>query len=94
MKTFVSDYYQVVPWENGGFEATLGSFRTTRITYNPDDKIKPWHKRISGMFMDSHTYSQNITGLDLSKYDLELLHKVLETIDKQGLMDDEIVFVR
>lgn len=91
--TYVSDYYQVTPMEDGGFEATLGSSRETRITYNPDDKIKPWHKQVSGIFRDFHTYSQNITGLELTKYELKILHYALTAVGKQDLMDNEIVFV-
>ena len=44
MKTFVSDYYQVVPWENGGFKATLGSLGGTPIL-DVDEYGMDWDRR-------------------------------------------------
>ena len=88
MKTFISDDYQVTLKDNGSFEVRIIEyFRNDTIIIRYDSYNKTWTipKKIKN--------SSNITDLQLSKSKLETLHEALEVIDKQDLMDNEIVFV-
>lgn len=90
IKTFVSDYWQVSFNDEGRGKVLIRKQLTTDITilYNPEDKETPWLKD-NGVASGSH----NISGLGLTKYELERLHEALEAVGKQDLMDKEIVFV-
>lgn len=89
MKTFVSDTYQIITKENGGFECRITLFRNILITYNPDGKGFPWLRNDGNIGL---TASYHIFGLDLTKPQLEVLHEALETVGRQDLTS-EIVFV-
>ena len=92
MKTYVSDYYQVTPMEDGRIKIRITRLygTDTVIKYDPTDKKTPWtvNKGLWSVFD-----SQDITGLELTKYELDTLHDALTAVGKQDLMDNEIVFV-
>lgn len=98
MKTFVSDDYQVSLLDDGSFEVRIKGFLCddTRVKYNPNNKKEyTWTRGNGSVFSTYETYktSQNLSGLWLSTSKLRTLHKALEVIGRQDLMDDEIVFV-
>ena len=92
MKTFVTDDYQVTLMDNGGVKVTIyGEAITHIIRYDPSDK-KPWSE-----YTRLNTYareSEDITGLNLNPYLLKKLHEALTVVNKQDLMDNEIIFVK
>lgn len=99
MKTFVTDDYQVTLWDDGSFKVRIRGFfcDDTWVKYNPNSKNKEdtWYMGNGSVFSTYETYktSQNLSGLWLSTSKLRTLHKALEVIGRQDLMDDEIVFV-
>lgn len=94
MKTFVTDDYQITLEDNGGLTVRIIKLLTydILITYNPDNK-EPWAKVSRNGDISISKLSHSITGLGLSTSSLRILHEALETIGKQDLMDNEIVFV-
>ena len=98
MKTFVTDDYQVALWDDGSFEVHILHIfcDDTCVKYSPNsEKEYTWAIGNGSVFSTYQTYktSQNLSGLWLSTSNLRTLHKALEVIGRQDLMDDEIVFV-
>lgn len=88
-KTFVTDDYQVTLMDDGGIMVLFeGEPKDTCITYHENYKDSWWVRS-----PDNCRESTFIGGLSLSKSLLEKLYEALKLVDKQGLMDDEIVFV-
>lgn len=93
MKTFVSDDYQITLIDDDRFECRITPLlaHDVVINYNPEAAKKLYWSKES-IFEDIRI-SKSIYGLHLTRYELEVLHKALEVINKQDLMDKEITFV-
>lgn len=93
-KTFIFDDYQVTIMDNGGVSVLMDEYGHLKITYNPDNKEKPWTQEENYPKFDIHKIinSQNIMGLELTSHGLKSLYKALKVVSKQYLMDNEIVF--
>lgn len=88
-KTFVTDDYQVTLMDDGGVMVLFkGETGDTCIAHYEDYEY-PWLLQSS----NGRRESTFIGDLRLSKRLLEKLYEALKLVDKQDLMDDEIVFV-
>ena len=101
MKTFVSDDYQMKLDDKGGFTIQLWEPVTTVVTeiaYNPGSK-KHWIRKQSIYNLETDSWktevikSQSLSDLRLLKRGYERLRKALESVGKQALVDNEIIFV-
>lgn len=91
--TYVADEYQVTPRDDGSIIVRIARIYGSDITikYDPKEKEMPWTVSRSSVFGSFD--SQDINGLELTKYELKILHDALVKVGKQDLMDNEIVFV-
>lgn len=90
MKTYVTNDYQVTLRDNGGVRVLIeGNTANTHIIYDPEGSPR-WSKHEVGY---SFRGSNNITDIELPKWQLEILRDALALVNKQDLFDDEIVFV-
>lgn len=95
MKTYITDDYQVTVKDNASIVIFIpcGTVQVDYIIYNPG-KRKLWtHIRVQYAHKQYSKSAKSITELRLPQGLLKELHKALEVVNKQDIMDAEIVFV-
>lgn len=92
MKTFVTDYYQIAIYDDGGFKARIdGAMFDVIVEYNPSRKDGYYWSKNDNLY--GYNISTSLAGLWLNTWTLKKLHKALEAAGIQELMNKEIVFV-